>query len=176
MLALQHGGGGKRDRGRHTKLPPHSSFAEHSPLLSRKENYPPSPSHQVRSPTSLPICRMQAGRLWPQLLFSKSLGFPLHETKLIDLEIRNPPPISLLEEIGLLTVRKWVICKTRDSKVLKRPRVQALHTPVCVALLGLARTLLCVGDVAQCLLACKRPGFNSFPGRHSTSKDLHTTL
>lgn len=61
--------------------------AQHSPIRERKIStniHPPSPSHQVRSHAPSPTSRMLTGRLWLQLLFSKSLGFPLHETKLID--------------------------------------------------------------------------------------------
>lgn len=130
MLALQHGGGGKRDRGRHTKLHPYTA-----PLLSTALSFPgkkiihPSPSHQVRSPTPPPTSQMQAAGFGCSYC-SPSLGFP--ETNLIDLEIRNPLLISLLEEIGLLTVCKWVICKTQDSKVLKKAKhAGPSHTSSC---------------------------------------------
>lgn len=115
----------RRDPKLHTTQP--LSLAQHS-LLSRKEKYPPSPSHQVTS--SLPNGQMQTSSLWLHSLFSKSLGFPLqvgvtlHKTKVTDVENRNnTPQIPILEKIRLLTLYKRVICRTGNSKVLKRPRV-----------------------------------------------------
>lgn len=93
LLAFSHNMNVETGTGEAPNCTPHSSFTEHSTLLSKVEKYAPSPSPQVRH--FLPDGQMQTGSLWLHLLFSKSLGFPLqvgvtlHKTKMIGVENRN---------------------------------------------------------------------------------------